>query len=196
MNVLRMDQSGKKGDSINLPSGSRNLHVSFGEPPAKKQVSLEAQLRLKTQENFSSHEMKAINAALRVELGRGSVEPGLMEELPNVKYQLADFFKVQFIDMTRKKGEEYTFLTHPLLYSSDVEALVMTAIEERGLDPDQVVLTVGIDDGQQFLKVVSIPIKLLLVCLCVNHQVYQYVISFTCFKSCFLDAIASREPVI
>ena len=40
---------------------------------------------------------------MRVAYGRKAVEPGLMEELPNNKFKLEDFFDVEVVDMVQKK---------------------------------------------------------------------------------------------
>ena len=42
-----------------------------------------------------------MGSAMRVAYGRKAVEPGLMEELPNNKFKLEDFFDV--VDMVQKK---------------------------------------------------------------------------------------------
>ena len=154
VNELRMNNNtGKKGDSLDLPSGSQNLHITFGQPPAKKQFSREAMVKLKTQGNFSSNQCKTLAQALRVELGRKAVEPGLMEELSQVKHRLADFLRVEEVDMTYKKGENITITPHPLLCLDDLGTLLLTVCEVRDLDPEDAVITVGVDDGQQSLKV-------------------------------------------
>ena len=154
INELRTDQTGKKGDSMDLPSGSRTLHVSIGKPVAKQQFSTEAMLRLKAQMNLSQQQTKTFAAALRTQFGRGSVAPGLMKELGQVKYKLSDFLRIKYVDMTKEKqGKETTILTHPLLYCDDVEAMILYICQERGWDPDDIMITVGIDDGQGSLKV-------------------------------------------
>ena len=154
VNELRTDSNtGKKGDSLDLPSGSQSLHITFGQPPAKKQFSTEAMVKLKTQGNFSSNQCKTMAQALRVELGRKAVEPGLMEELSQVKHRLADFVRVEMVDMTYKKGENITITPHPLLCLDDLGTLLLTVCEVRDLDPEDAVITVGVDDGQQSLKV-------------------------------------------
>ena len=55
--------------------------------------------------------------------------------------------------MTYKKGENITITPHPLLCLDDLGTLLLTVCEVRDLDPEDAVITVGVDDGQQSLKV-------------------------------------------
>ena len=153
LNELRSNEVGKKGDHLDLPSGSRTLHVEFGQRSPEKQFSHEDMLRLKAQKNFSGEQCKAMGAAMRVVYGRKAVQPGLMEELPQNKYKLQEFFDVEMVDMTQKKGANITTVQVPMLYCTDVSSLLMYLSMVRDLDPDNVIITLGLDDGQGSLKV-------------------------------------------
>ena len=65
-----------------------------------------------------------------------------MEELPNNKFKLEDFFDVEVVDMVHKKGGNI-YTVHIPTYHYMV----------RDLDPDNVIITLGLDDGQGSLKV-------------------------------------------
>ena len=77
-----------------------------------------------------------MGAAMRVAFGRKAFEPGLMEELPNNKFKLEDFFDVEVVDMVHKKGGNI-YTVHIPTYHYMV----------RDLDPDNVIITLGLDDG-------------------------------------------------
>ena len=154
MNSIRTDEeTGRKGDSVDLPSGSKTLHVSFGPAPEMPQFSHQEMMDIQLEKNHTDSALKSFAAAVRNKFGKFSVEPGLMEELPKRKIALSDFFTVIVKDNTRKNGAEYKVLTHPLFYCSDIEAFIQLICEERGLKPEDLVVTVGLDDGQGSLKV-------------------------------------------
>ena len=153
LNEMRTNGLGQKGDNLDLPSGSKTLHIEFGQKAPAKQFSHEDMLRLKAQKNLSNEQRKAMGAAMRVAYGRKAVQPGLMEELPNNKFKLEDFFDVEVMDMVHKKGGNITTVQVPMLYSTDVGSLFMYLCMVRDLDPDNVIITLGLDDGQGSLKV-------------------------------------------
>ena len=70
---------------------------------------------------------------MRVAYGRKAVEPGFMEELPNNKFKLEDFFDVEVMDMVHKKGGNITTVQVPMLYSTDVGSLFMYLCMVRNL---------------------------------------------------------------
>ena len=118
VNELRKDEVGKKGDQLDLPSGSQNLHITIGQPAEKPQLSADGLIRLKISTNFSTNQCEAVTQWVRDELGRAYVEPGAREQLIHVKDRLADFFTVK-VFVIGKDGEEST-TTHHLLYCHEV----------------------------------------------------------------------------
>ena len=152
VNELRTDEAGRKGDSLDLPSGSQTLHVSFGKPAERRKVSTESLMKLKTRRNLSSSLVKEIAGVVRFDLGRKFVQKGLNQELIQLKDKLKDFLQVRVVLMNSKQGGD-TVLTRDLLFMDDVPSLILSVCEERGLDPEQCVITLGLDDGQQSLKV-------------------------------------------
>ena len=108
----------------------------------------------------------------RVVHGRKSVEPGIQQSLTQRNHQLDGLFGVKVKQMKRKptkaeqenaqKGE---VLMGPLdedgcesvhrigVSCLDVDELVLQTVRERGLNPAEVNILLGIDDGQGILKV-------------------------------------------
>ena len=152
VNELRTDEAGRKGDSLDLPSGSQTLHVTFGKPAERRQIRTETLLKLKTMKNFSGSQVKAVAQVARIDLGRGGVEKGLAKELSQVKEELREFLQVKVVLVNDKQGGE-TILTRDLLCLDDVPSLILTLCAERNLDPEDCIITLGLDDGQGSLKV-------------------------------------------
>ena len=153
LNELRTSDVGKKGDQLDLPSGSKTLHVEFGKKTPEKPFTHEDMLKLKVQKNLPDETCKAIGAAMRTVKGRKSVQPGMREAMAKKKFELEEFFTVEIVDMTVKKGGQVTSIQVPMLYSNDVPGLLKYVFGERDLDPATVVITLGLDDGQGSLKV-------------------------------------------
>ena len=153
LNELRTSEVGKKGDQLDLPSGSKTLHVEFGHKTPEKPFTHDHMLRLKVQANLADVQCKAVGAAMRVVKSRKAVQPGLMETMAQNKFKLEEFFTVEVADMTRKKGGNITSLEVPMLYSNNVHGLLQYLHTERDLDPATAVITLGLDDGQGSLKV-------------------------------------------
>ena len=153
LNDITSDENiDKRSESLCLPSGSNTLTVNFGAKKLK-QMTIEDMIRLKNSENLSKEQTLGVANAVRVDFGRDSVEPGLQQALSNMKFKVKDFFTVKWIDVTQKKTKEQTFVSHPLFLSHQVNALINYAVVERGLDPNNLELISGIDDGQAMLKV-------------------------------------------
>ena len=55
--------------------------------------------------------------------------------------------------LKKKKGREDRFLTHPLVLVEDLDAFAAKIMAERGLDPAETDVIIGIDDGGGTLKV-------------------------------------------
>ena len=140
---------------MDLPSGSKTLTVNFGKKKMR-QLTIEDMIRLKNSENFSSEQTLGVANAVRAAfMDRNSVEPGLQEALPNLKLNVKEFFTVKVIIMTEKGEIEESFTTHPLFFCEDLEAFIQYVIQKRGLDPNNLEIICGIDDGQKMLKVIS-----------------------------------------
>ena len=152
VNTLRTDDTGRKGDTLELPSGSQTLHVSFGRPAERRQITTETLLKLKTLRNLSNGLVQDFARAARFDLGRGGVQKGLKKELTQLKYRLQEFLQVKVVLMNNKQGGE-TNMTRNLLCLDDLPSLILSLCDERDLDPEDCVLTLGLDDGQQSLKV-------------------------------------------
>ena len=150
--ITNEEKIDKRSGSLHLPSGSKTLTVNFGDKK-QKQMSTEDMIRLKNSENLSQEQTLGIANALRVTYGKKSVEPGLQKALPNMKFKLKDFFSFKWVDVTHKKAKKQTFLSHPLFLSNDVRGLIQYSVIERNLDPNNLELICGIDDGQSMLKV-------------------------------------------
>ena len=64
------------------------------------------------------------------------------------------FFVLKMVDtLKKKKGKEDKILTHPLVLVEDLEAFAAQIMADRGLDPSETDVIIGIDDGGNMLKV-------------------------------------------
>ena len=81
------------------------------------------------------------------------------------KLELKDFFVLKIVNtLKKKKGKEDSILTHPLVLVEDIEAFAAKIMADRGLDPEETDVIMGIDDGGQMLKVLlSFWLRVLLV---------------------------------
>ena len=151
------DEEDKKGErnnnSLSLPSGSKSLTVNFGKQKEQGQYTLQDCINLENSANLSSKQMKIVLNSNRVKFGRKSVEAGYDKMIPEISRTLDEFFTVGDTEAYKKKDKKVSSITKTFGHVTDLEALVNVVIDERDLDPDNVMVLFGADEGQSSIKV-------------------------------------------
>ena len=101
--------------------------------------------------------MKGYARATRVKYGRKAVEPGLSDALTSQKEKLRPFYTYELTESTKvqkskTKTPEVT-KEQPYVHCTDIAALWSLIIELRKIAKDDEEITIGIDDGQEMLKI-------------------------------------------
>ena len=101
--------------------------------------------------------MKGFARAVRVKHGRKAVEPGLSDALTSQKEKLRAFYTYEMTESTKvqQKAKTKTEVTQeqPYIHCTDIDALWTLIIELRKITKDDEEITIGIDDGQEMLKI-------------------------------------------
>ena len=99
--------------------------------------------------------MKGFARAIRVKHGRKAVEPGLSDALTSQKEMLRDFYDYEMMESTKaqKKGKTEESKDQPSIFCTDIAALWTLIIELRKIAQDDEEIVLGIDDGQEMLKI-------------------------------------------
>ena len=97
--------------------------------------------------------MKIVLNSNRVKFGRKSVEAGYDKMIPEISRTLDEFFTVGDTEAYKKKDKKVSSITKTFGHVTDLEALVNVVIDERDLDPDNVMVLFGADEGQSSIKV-------------------------------------------
>ena len=101
--------------------------------------------------------MKEYARATRVKYGRKAVEPGLSDALTSQKEKLRAFYTYEMTESTKvqQKAKTKTEVTQeqPYIHCTDIDALWTLIIELRKITKDDEEITIGIDDGQEMLKI-------------------------------------------
>ena len=154
-----------RGGRVQLTTcGPNKLSVIVGkrknEDREKPKVSLEFMTQLQNTLSCSDLDTLKIGRCLRVFLGRNNMEPGLKAALTSRNRSLQDLFHIEQIEFETKDEEP---VTKPAVVA-DVPALITLLLQERALDPSHHQLHLGLDGGQDVLKVC------LLVCQAVGDE--------------------------
>ena len=147
------EKKGENNNSLSLPSGSKSLTVNFGKQKEQGQYSLQDCINLENSANLSSNQMKIVLNSNRIKFGRKSVEAGYDKMVPEISKTLDEFFTVGDIEAYKKKDKKVSSITKTFGHVTDLEALVNVVIDERDLDPDNVMVLFGADEGQSSIKV-------------------------------------------
>jgi hypothetical protein len=157
------------GGTVRLTTGGTPILASLGQaqPKPGPKFDNEALNRLQLKMGESDNKMKILDNFLRVHCGRSSVH--LHEEYMIERNQmLKEFFghkkitQVEYVkekansketEKKKKKKKETREVEKTVAYAKDVEVLAQVVMEERNLDPDNVVVQIGIDDGQGLVKI-------------------------------------------
>ena len=71
-----------------------------------------------------------------------------------MKNDLADFIEVKQVETVRqRKGKETIVETLPLVSVTDFKRFCAKVMADRGLDPSEVDIIIGLDDGAEMIKV-------------------------------------------
>ena len=98
--------------------------------------------------------MKGYARATRVKYGRKSVEPGLSDALTSQKEKLRAFYTYEMMESTKvQKTKAEVSTDQPHIFCTDIGALWELIIELRKIAQDDEEIVLGIDDGQDMLKV-------------------------------------------
>lgn len=121
--------------------------------------------------------MKGLCQWLRVHAGRDVVDPFFREAMYERNHAFDNFFrheKIKFQEYytpdheiefgpdgkkKKKPKQEVREVEKSIAYCSDVNAFVTEVMAERGLDPERVVIQIGLDDGQNLIKVKFFPFQ-------------------------------------
>ena len=144
----------KRHGTLTLNSGNKEKKVTMGPQKPQPQIAVKDFIDFGNARNFSDEALMDTATFVRRALGKNYVEPNLEKTLPTTKLELKDFFVLKMVDtLKKKKGKEDSILTHPLVLVEDVEAFARKIMADRGLDPEETDVIMGIDDGGQMLKV-------------------------------------------
>ena len=152
-----------RGGTLAIATGGKPVTVTLGlnvkGVRAKPRWTHEDLIKLQTNNNLSDRTIMSIAAASRVVSGRTAVEPNFKGALKERNHKLDDLFSVETLQMQKKvRGvkEEENKVKSVLstgVYCNDCDALIQEVISQRGLNPHESTVLVGLDDGQKFLKI-------------------------------------------
>ena len=144
----------KRHGTLTLNSGNKEKIVTMGPQKPQPQIAVQDLIDFGNDRNFSDEALMDTARFVRRSVGKNYVEKNLEKTLPKVKLQLKDFFVLKVADtLKKKKGKADSILTHPLVLVEDLESFAAKIMAERGLDPAETDVIMGIDDGGGMLKV-------------------------------------------
>ena len=144
----------KTSGHLELNSGNKMKHITIGKPKPCPQISIDDMVKFGGDNDLSDAKLKTTATLIRRTFGKKSVEKNLKKTLPKLKTDLDDYFEYKMVDTVRKKkGKENIIESIPLVAAHDVKGFVSKAMADRGLDPAETDVIVGLDDGGQILKV-------------------------------------------
>ena len=98
--------------------------------------------------------------------GQRAVESKMRENRVNLNHSVDEFFDLKTITLKfkPKKGDDThcdelldengcVDVSRPVIYCKDINGLVQKIIKERDLDPQNIVIKIGADDGQGIFKI-------------------------------------------
>lgn len=151
-----------KGGTVELETGTKPIKATLGVKQ-KPQPFFSTEAMNKLQAKLGVSDRKMLDAAhfLRVYCGRASVTD-LKLQMNKRNHMLDQFFTSKMIPQTKyqnevdekgKKTRTVVSTTKPAVFTSDVQDLASKVMIERGLSPEQCCIQVGVDDGQNMVKV-------------------------------------------
>ena len=144
----------KRHGTLAVNSGNKKKIITMGPQKPQPQIAVKDMIEFGNARNLSDEALMDVGTFVRRSIGKNYVEANLEKTLPKVKLQLKDFFVLKMVDtLKKKKGKEDRILTHPLVLVEDIKAFSAQIMAERGLDPAETDVIIGIDDGGSSLKV-------------------------------------------
>ena len=152
---------GKNGTMELKTMGPNPKTINFGKPKEQNRVTKEDLMRIKSRLDLSGNQTLLLRTAIRTVFGRRSVEEGAAEYQKELNHRLGSYFQLTTLSVkkTAKKAPT-TFVDRPTVYCSDFEGLLKFLLEMRIINPDEMEVLVGFDDGQGFLKLMMLLLSL------------------------------------
>ena len=168
-----------RGGTVLLSTGGRKLPVTLSLKLNKPRFSHENLRRLQVIKGDSDRGIKKFAQAIRHAFGRKSVEPHFRESLIERNKSLEHLFEIKNFEMKKKPAKKkkddcgcdckcdkehlsddcvlddngYLTYTVPGVVASDLDALIKEVVDARNLDPGDVQVICGLDNGQKFNKI-------------------------------------------
>ena len=128
--------------------------INFGEKKPLVQMKVDDLIKFGNENNSSDRSILKAGTLIRRVFGRNAVEKNLEKTLPKMKNDLADFIEVKQVETVRqRKGKETIVETLPLVSVTDFKRFCAKVMADRGLDPSEVDIIIGLDDGAEMIKV-------------------------------------------
>ena len=119
---------------------------------------------------MSDNQTRDIGHFLRVKVGRNCVESNLNQIMTERNHSWDSEFKSVMlpVDVKKKKDKEdksedknlpedkYERVLRPAVFANQLETIVTRLISDRNIDPNKSVVQIGLDDGQQMLKIMLV----------------------------------------
>ena len=156
-----------QGGTISLSSGGKcPLQASLGKTQTKPKFSNIIMNRLQSKIGVSDKKMNIIGNFLRAGCGRSSVV-NLQKQMTERNKKLADHFETKVLQQQKyvtedsdeneskkkKKKKVKVNVEKPAVITKNVDELAAFVMEERNLSPETSEIQIGIDDGQNLVKV-------------------------------------------
>ena len=166
---ILVEEGVKRGEETTLMTEGPSLTVSIGKQnPDRPQptFSIRDMTRLQTSVNLTDNQVKEVGHMLRSKGGRKCVERNLGENLTKRNHSLDHLFYHDKIEIDikkskkekqtqkykKEKGELYERVQRPAVVVKKLETIVSHLISERGLESQASTVQVGLDNGQDLLK--------------------------------------------
>ena len=144
----------KRSGTLKLNSGSKMKTINFGEKKPLVQMKVDDLIKFGNENNSSDRSILKTGTLIRCVFGRNAVEKNLEKTLPKMKNDLADFIEVKQVETVRqRKGKETIVETLPLVSVTDFKRFCAKVMADRGLDPSEVDIIIGLDDSAEIIKV-------------------------------------------
>ena len=160
-NIREQKGIGKNGIMEIKTRGPNQKTITFGKPKIEKKVTKEDLMRIKSKLDLSGNQCLQLRTAIRTVFGRRSVEEGLEDYQKELNHRLSGFYKLTTLTVKKtSKKDPPTSVERPTVYCSDFEGLLKFLLEVRLIDPEEMEVLVGFDDGRGFLKLMMLILSL------------------------------------
>ena len=156
-----------EGGTVSLSTGGTPIQATLGRRREKPSIKFTTEVlnNLQSSIGVSDRKMNIVGNFIRIECGRASVV-NLQSDMVSRNKKLAHHFEGKMIKQTeytnegadresseKKKKKTVVEVEKPAAIVKDVEDFVSQVLIERQLRPDEVEIQVGIDEGQNLLKI-------------------------------------------